>query len=432
MYHIEIKHTGLRISRRLSGADIYVVDQRARVLADAWEESWRHRQSREQDDEMLRDLPNFEAQKAHAARLTEKAEQAVATWTTILPKGLENAPFKIDMLHDTRIFPEQRPAAPVEQEAPDPPDKSDPSFNVVEKFEVWPEFWALLSPRVKRKRDEAARSRREAAQSRYDQAYRKWRDAKHETARSNAKARVMFEQALDRWWERAQAYQKRQQSENVQVEKFRLRYAQGKPEAVVEFLDTVLSQSEYPDAYPMRWDMGFATETGALTVDYELPTPDDIPRLKAVKYDVMEDIFEQIYWAAPEIAQFYDAAIYQTCFRTLHEVFAADEAEVIASVTFNGWVNFTDKLHGRPARACTLSVQASRAALMQASLWKTDLKALFHSLKGVAGANLAEMTAIVPPSQSKQADNRLLPANDVVEKDAANAPPSMPGSKDRG
>ena len=428
MYHIDIKHDGLKISRRLSGTDPYVLEQRARVLAETWEDRWRRRQSREQNDESLRHLPNFEAQKAHAARLTEEAEQAVAAWRKILPKGLENAPFKMEMLHDTRIFPEQRPVAPVEQETPDPPDQSDPSFNVVEKFEVWPEFWALLFPRVKRKRDEAARSRREAAQSRYDQAYRKWQDARHEVARANAKARVMFEQALDRWWERAQGYQKRQQSENVQVEKFRLRYAQARPEAVVEFLETVLSQSEYPDACPVRWELGFAAETGGLTVECELPPPDDFPRLKAVKYDVMGDTFEQVYWSAPEIAQFYDAALYQICFRTLHEVFAADESEVIASVTFNGWVDFTDKLHGRPARACILSVQAARAALKQTNLGTADLKLLFKSLKGVAAANLAEMTAIVPLSQSTQADNHLLPANDV--ENAAGSPPT--GSQDRG
>jgi len=432
MYHIDIKHDGLRKSRRLSGADQYVLDQRARVQLEAWDECWRRRQSREQSDESLRHLPNFEAQKAHAAKLTEEAEQAAASWTKILPNGLENAPFKMEMLHDSRIFPEQRPVAPVEQEAPDPPDRNDPSFNTVEQFEVWAEFWALLFPRVKRKRDEAVRSRRAAAQSRYDLAYRKWQDARQEIVRSNAKARVMFELALDQWWERAQAHQKWQQSENVQIEKFRLRCAQGRPEAVVEFLDTVLSHAEYPDAFPMRWDMVFLTETGALIVDYELPPPDDFPKLKAVKYDVMADTFEQGYWPAPDIAQFYDAAVYQTCFRTLHELFAADEAEVIDSVTFNGWVNFTDKVHGRPARACILSVQVPKTALKQVNLSAADLKPLFKSWKGVAGANLADMAAVDPVLPLKKTENRPLPANDMMEKGAVRQPPPMPGSKEHG
>jgi len=83
MYHIDIKHDGLRKSRRLSGADQYVLDQRARVQLEAWDECWRRRQSREQSDESLRHLPNFEAQKAHAAKLTEEAEQAAASWTKI-------------------------------------------------------------------------------------------------------------------------------------------------------------------------------------------------------------------------------------------------------------------------------------------------------------------------------------------------------------
>jgi restriction system protein len=146
----------------------------------------------------------------------------------------------------------------------------------------------------------------------------------------------------------------------------------------------------------------------------------------------MADTFEQGYWPAPDIAQFYDAAIYQTCFRTLHELFAADEAEVIDSVTFNGWVNFTDKVHGRPARACILSVQVPKTALKQVNLSVADLKALFKSWKGVAGANLADMATIDPVLPLKKTDNRPLPANDMTEKGAGRQPPPVPGSKERG
>jgi restriction system protein len=177
--------------------------------------------------------------------------------------------------------------------------------------------------------------------------------------------------------------------------------------------------------------MDFVVETGALIVDYELPSPEDFPTLKAVKYDVVRETFEQSYWSASEVAQFYESAMYQSCLRSLYDVFAADEAEVIASVTFNGWVNFTDKAHGKPARACIMSVQAARTTIEHANLWTVDPKTCFKALKGVAGARLADMTAVVPILPLKRTDSRFVPANDVTVKDAIGRPLTPPGSQDR-
>jgi restriction system protein len=330
------------------------------------------------------------------------------------------------VLYNSKVFPEQRPAAPVDQEAPEEPNRDDPSFKHVEEFDVVGEFWSLLLPGVKRKRASAAQSKRDAAQQRYDSGYRSWQNAKLEIARQNARARAMFDIALDEWWVKAQAFQKQQQEENAQIEKFRLRYGRKEPDAVIEFLDAVLSHAEYPDAFPMHWEMDFQPETGILIVDYELPPPDDFPRLKAVKYDVVRDTFVQNYWSAPEIAQLYEGAAFQTCLRTLHGLFAADKENVLASVTFNGWANFTDRVHGRPARVCVMSVQASKAEIARADLRKVDPKIAFKSLKGIAGTRLADMTAVVPVLSMKGSDARPVAANDVMAREAR-----PPNSQDR-
>jgi restriction system protein len=225
----------------------------------------------------------------------------------------------------------------------------------------------------------------------------------------------LFEIGLDEWWARAQAYQKQQRDENTLIDKFRLRYARGEPDAVIEFLDAALSQSEYPDLFPTQWEMDFVAETGALVVDYELPSLDNFPTLKGVKYDLLRDTFEQSYLGESEIAQLYDGAVYQTCLRTLHDLFAADEADVIASATFNGWVNFTDKVNGKPARACIMSVQATKAAIEQVNLGAVDPKTCFRILKGVASAKLADMSAVVPILRLKSTDAWFVPANDAIE-----------------
>ena len=41
MYHIHAKHDGLKKYRRLSGTDEYVLEQRARLQTELWDERWR-------------------------------------------------------------------------------------------------------------------------------------------------------------------------------------------------------------------------------------------------------------------------------------------------------------------------------------------------------------------------------------------------------
>ena len=431
MHHIDLKHEGLRKFRRLSGADKYVLEQRARIQTEKWDERWRRRLLlNRHTDELICLLPDFEAQKAHAARLTSEAQQNSASITSILSKGLEAAPFKMEMLYDFRIFPEPRPVAPVDQSPPPAPNRRDPLFEAAEfDFE---EFWTLLLLFGKQRQEKAAELRKQAAQSKYDLAYRNWLAARNDIARQNARARARFDEDLDAWWERAQAYQKQQQEENTKIDRFRLKYAQGQPDAVIEFLDAALSHSEYPDMFPARWEMSFEAETGSLVVDYELPCLENFPTLQAVKFDVLHEAFVQSYWSEAEVAQLYESAIYQTCLRTLHDLFAADEAEVISSVTFNGWVNFTDKSRGMPARACIMSVQAGRSAIRQANLLAVDPKTTFKKLKGVAGAKLTDLAAVVPITWLKRTEDRLVAANDAVEEDSRTEARSLSSSSSTG
>jgi len=416
VHHIDLKHEGLRKFRRLSGSDKYVLEQRARLQTERWDERWRRRAMLDRHtDELLGQLPDFEAQKAHAARLTAQAQQDAESLSSILSAGVETPPFKMEMLYDLRIFSEPRPVAPVDRPPPPAPNRRDPLFETAE-IDL-KDLWPLLLLRGKRRQEKAAQLRKEAAQSKYDLAHSNWLAARKDIARQNARAKAQFEADLDAWWERAQAYQKQQQQENTKIDRFRLKYAQRQPDAVIEFLDAALSHSEYPDMFPMRWEMSFETETGSLVVDYELPSPENFPTLRAVKFDVLRDTFAQSHWGESEIAQQYESAIYQTCLRTLHDLLAADEAEVVSSVTFNGWVNFTDKLRSMPARACIMSVQAARSAISQANFLAVDPKIIFKKLKGVAGAKLADLAAVIPLMWLKR-DDRLAAADDATGEDS--------------
>jgi restriction system protein len=107
--------------------------------------------------------------------------------------------------------------------------------------------------------------------------------------------------------------------------------------------------------------------------------------------------------------------MYQTCLRSLHEVFGSDEADAIKAVTFNGWVNFIDKSNGKPARSCIMSLQVTKEVFQGINLDAIDPKTCFRSLKGVGSAKLAGMAAVVPILRLDKNDERFVPAHDVIE-----------------
>ena len=414
MYHIHAKHDGLQKYRRLSGTDEYVLEQRARLQTDLWEERWRRQEIlRRHSEELLDQLPDFEAQKAFAARLNAEAKKKMAALINILPQGLEAKPFKIELLYDTRIYPEPRPVEPRDQTVPREPVRSDPVFEVheIDLKDLWP----LLLLSGDRRRERSEQLRLEASDSKYEAACQAWLETKASTIRQNAKARALFELNLDEWWEKAQAYQKLQRRENVKVDKFRSRYAQGKPDAVIEFLDAVLSHLEMPEMFPSRWELGYCAEAGALIIDYDLPPPKGFPSLTAVRFDVLRDVFDESHLSEFEVAQLYDNAMRQACLRILHGVAAADDADVLVSIAFNGWVNVTDETSDTSKRICVMSVETSKSAISQEISAAADARAQFKSLRAAAGENLSGLAPVTPARLPKGAQVWTMAAHDDEE-----------------
>lgn len=162
--------------------------------------------------------------------------------------------------------------------------------------------------------------------------------------------------------------------------------------------------------------MDFVEQTGVLIIDFELPSLDDFPTLKSVKYVQSRKAVEKTNLRESEINQLYDTAMYQTSLRTLHKIFEADEVDAIQSIAFNGLVNFTNKATGKPAHSCILSMQVSKAEFEQINLKAVDPKQCFRSLKGVGSAKLAGMAPVVPVLKLNKTDPRFVAPHDVIDQ----------------
>ena len=176
----------------------------------------------------------------------------------------------------------------------------------------------------------------------------------------------------------------------------------------------VLANSQYPDCFSQDWNLDYQAEAKIIVVDYSLPSVDDLPKTKAVKYIATRDEFVESTISTSELNKLYDSVIYQVALRSIHELFEADAVNGLSSIVFNGWVNFVEKSTGRDSNACILSVQADKDEFMAIKLERVDPKACFTLLKGVGSSKLHGLTPIAPIIKINTQDKRFVSSYEVA------------------
>ncbi len=145
-----------------------------------------------------------------------------------------------------------------------------------------------------------------------------------------------------------------------------------------------------------------------------MPSPDDVPNLKEIKYIQSRDEFKEIYLSQAAFNKMYDHLLYQISLRTIHELYEADEIDAIESIVFNGWVNSIDKATGKEVNGCIMSVQAMKPEFIEINLSKVDPKLCFKNLKGVGSSKLSSLTPIAPIIKLDRNDPRFVSAYDIA------------------
>jgi restriction system protein len=426
MYYQDIRHNGLNKFRRVAGTDQYVLQQRVDAQRAVWDEQWAKKCEIEKKRDAQQQLLNsFESKKAAAAKQTAEAQRQLEQLSSILATGLgQEVSFDWAGLRNRDQFLEHESSAPTRRSVAAPHTIAAPIKPSVS--EVPKSFLGWLIPSVQKRRELRAELQFQKSCADWQQAYTIWDEARKKSEdryRTECRARQSeyeaeyraHELAVSKWQARRQEFEVARAADNASVDAFRQRYLERKEDAVREYAQLVLGRSKYPAFFPKQWQVDFIADTGVLVVDYELPSLDLFPKLKTVKYVQTRNALDLAFLKDSEVAQIYDTTMYQTCLRTLHELFSSDDVDALKSITFNGWVNFIDKSNGRPARSCIMSVQANKAAFQQINLSAVDPKTCFRSLKGVGSSKLAGMAAVVPILRLNKSDERFVPARDVID-----------------
>lgn len=404
-YEIEIRHDGLHKYQVVRGRTPYEVEQKAEKKLAEWAVMWQKRlaaEARQADKEQQ--AQEKEAKKALAAERTREAEQAVANIRETLIRALNSGhAIDWDALKDTRPFSRPQPIKPAKPVFWAEPKLSDARYDS--------EF-GWLEAYVPSLRDQKS----ERNISDYTRDHQEWKAEKKRGKACFRAAVEVYNAEVEAWNTAKVKHLQQRQEQHASVDRQREEYISGDSSAVAFYCGMVLDASEYPDTFPKQVDIDYLPETRILIVDYSLPSIDDIPEIKQVKYIQTDDTFVEAKLTDAARNKLYDSLLYQIALRSIHELFDADTVGVLESITLNGWVNSINMATGQEVNACVLSVQATREEFRTINLAMVDPKACFRNLKGVGSSKLHGLAPIPPIMSIDREDKRFVSSYDVADE----------------
>lgn len=149
-------------------------------------------------------------------------------------------------------------------------------------------------------------------------------------------------------------------AKNEELDKFINDLAFDVEYAIEDYVGIVLSNSVYPDTFPVEHDHSFDLASRELTLQVNIPEPSSVPSVKEYRYVKAKDEITASQLTAKAQKDRYTAAVHQVAVRSLHEVFEADRAGKIHSVALTVGVNRIAPATGQPEYVPLAMVAADR------------------------------------------------------------------------
>jgi restriction system protein len=393
MYQIEIRHKKLNKYRHIRGSDKYIVQQKAEALELSWKEMWKRKQSAERKRiNRATAIKSKEEKKQLAITQTEEAQVEIKQLETILAHTL-----KIDNAIDWNNLTNKKKYSirkPIKKNLSEPKiqdDKYKPSLGFFDK---------LFSSLREKKENKSI--------NQFKSDHNIW---KHKNKKINAD----YSKRINKWENEKYEYEEKQSRLNKRIEAKKKQYLSKDFNAITDYCETVLANSQYPDYFPQSWEIDYKKETKILIIDYSLPNLDSLPTIKTIKYIISRDELTQYNLSNTVLNKLYDSVLYQITLRTIHELYEADVVNAIDSIVFNGWVESTNKATGHDVNACIMSIEAPKNKFLDINLEKVDPKLSFKQLKGIGSSKLYGLSPIAPIANINKEDRRFVSAYEVID-----------------
>lgn len=162
--------------------------------------------------------------------------------------------------------------------------------------------------------------------------------------------------------------------------------------AIQDYVGIVLSNSVYPDAFPVEHDFEFSITSRELTLTVTVPEPSTVPAVKEYKYVKARDEITSTPLPVREQKERYANAVWQVAVRTLHEVFEADRQGKIHSISLTVGVETIAPATGQPITVPLVVVAADRDTFTAFDLANVVPKATLEHLGAAVSKSPFDLT----------------------------------------
>ena len=399
-YQVRVFHQGLGKERILTASDEYILNSRARELMARWDSQYEKRlESEHRAEERNEKKQDLEDNLDDARTRTEDARADIQSLETLLETVIESRkPFDWDSLKNQVPYSTPHPAPPIFKQFPAQPVPLPPKIG----------FLGAIIPAIRRSRVNAANAEAEKQICR-------WTQEVQSIDSHNKASESAYADQIAHWESGRSQYEADARAQSTAIDQQRLAYEAGAQEAVAALCEIVLSRENNPVLPSSEFEIEYQPGPKSLVIEFSLPAPEAIPRIKEVRFVKSRGDFTEILVNESERARLYDSVVYQICLRVISAVFHADRSERIDGITFNGWVTAVDPAKGKEVTTCIMSVSTRREQFCDIDLGRVDPKACFRSLKGVGSSKLHSITAIAPICTINREDHRFIMAHDVAD-----------------
>lgn len=393
-YSIDFTHKALNLHKDVSAPELFILQSKVDALMASWDEKYIQYCKRSK----------VVSGKGLADEMTVEAVEKLESLERILHHTL-----KVDdriNWNDLKNFSSYNKSNTFL--TPEPSRRTDeaPQFNSP-KITFWDTILGKKSQKIA------------AAKLQFDENYKSWEatDKKHQSAFNNElKAwHDEKERFLKAYSDAKKEFLDQQAAENAKVDALVEALESGEAQAVIEHATMVLDNSNYKDLFEKSFEIDYIESQKTLLLDYELPSPDKMPTVKAVKFVSTTGELKESHISDKDKKINFDNTCYQICLRSIHELFEADEFKNISRILFNGYSTYIDKTVGRSVRACILSILVDRDEFEAIDLKHVEPKACFKKLKGVSASTLSALAPIPPIMEMNRYDKRFIDARETAD-----------------
>jgi restriction system protein len=237
----------------------------------------------------------------------------------------------------------------------------------------------------------------------HEQALRAWHDqcrgihAAHVTAtgrREEAERLRLGQVSVLQAKYRAECQQRESEAEarNQAVTKLINDLAFDVESAIQEYVGIVLSNSVYPEAFPVDHDYEFDLATRELRLTVTVPAPSALSVVKEYRYVKVKDEITSTSLPVKAQKDQYTGAIAQVAVRTLHEVFEADRGGKIHSIALTVGTDVLSPATGLRESVPLVIVAADRETFSRFDLSNVVPQATLEHLGGAMSRSPFDLT----------------------------------------